>query len=201
MTLTDNDWNRLFALLDAGWPGELSADQAAAYKALLDGIEPDYILAGLRRLLHAGARFRPTAAEILGEARQDASAPTFDEMVELVFGRRGVLNAQPPPRGLWIGESRRVACDAAAAERMSEMHPLIGSFVHRMTFGRLRRLDLENEWHRKELREGWATHCAAMEGREVAALASGSGREGLRRLDPMNAALPALPESTTETAA
>jgi hypothetical protein len=63
---------------------------------LLDGTDPDRVVQGLRRLLHRGARFRPSAAEILDAGRQDPGRPTFAEATRLIFGARGVL--RPAPR-------------------------------------------------------------------------------------------------------
>ena len=189
MTLTDREWDRLFALLDAGWPGELTSDDAAAYRALLDGVDPARILTGIRRLLHAGARFRPTAAEILGEARRDPSKPTFDEMLVLVFGRRGCLGARVGP-GTWPDEAaRQHAKQQAVADAANELHPLVAAFVARQGIDRLLALPIsdpdEGKWVRKELRESWLAHVDAFDGREIATLAVAGGARELRQLDPL----------------
>ncbi len=200
MTLTATDWNRFFALLDAGWPGELTEDGADAYRTLLAGIDPDRILGGLRRLLHAGARFRPTAAEILGEARRDPSAPTFDETLVLLFRRRGVLDVRV--RGtIDSNPNHRAELIVAVNERLAALHPLVSGFVARIGLDRLRAMDIDDpvdgHWRRKELREAWQDFVDASEHREVAVLAAGSGSEGLRRLDPLaGLTVPALPTST-----
>ncbi len=201
------DWTLFCDLLDKGWPGDLSPGAADAYEALLGGVPIDHIIDGLRRLLHAGAKFRPSAAEILAEARRDPSAPTFDEALFLIFGEprlndtgimvygaESVLAARAEP-GHWTADDRRVAKDAAATERAASMHPLVASFVQRMTLGRLRRLDLANEWHVKELREAWDNFIDANDGREVKALAAGTGKRGLAKMDPLAAlGLHAVPE-------
>src|SRR5207237_9035503 len=84
---------------------------------------------------------------------------------------------------------RRRLYRAAARERASQLHPLVGSFVERQGIDRLREMPVDDpdngHWRRDELRTAWAVHVEAFEGREVAALASGEGREGLRRLDPL----------------
>lgn len=196
--MTRDEFRSAAFLLGGGWPGEFTANDEDAYYFLLSDFEIAQIMQALKAL--RGSKFRPSASEIANVLTIERSdTPTFDEMVELVFGRRGVLNAQPPPRGLWVGDSRRVAMDACAAERLAELHPLIGSFVHQWTLGRLRRLDLESDWHRKELREGWATHCEAMKGRDLAAVAAGRTSGGLRRLNtgPV-AALPTTTERGAE---
>lgn len=190
MTITDADWNRLFALLDDGWPGELTPDGADAYRTLLDGIAPESIVGGLRRLLHAGARFRPTPAEILAEARRDPSAPTFDEALILLFRRRGVLDVRV--KGTTdTNPNYRAELYEKVAERLADLHPLVGGFVQRCGLERLRSMDIDDPtdgyWRRKELRETWDDFVDAQDGREVAALASGTGARGLTQLDPLTA--------------
>jgi hypothetical protein len=46
---------------------------------LLGDVDPDRVVAGVKRLLHQGARFRPSAAEILAAGRADPGRPTFAE--------------------------------------------------------------------------------------------------------------------------
>lgn len=217
-------WDMLFDLLDTGWPGELTQDAAAAYRTLLAGVPQEHVIDGLRRLLHKGARFRPSAAELLGEARADRSAPTFDEALRLIFGPGGVMDARPPaPRvdhaallaawedgadwpdapvgaGITRDGEYRSRRQEAREQRAAQVHPLVASFVVRLGYDRLDRdggvldgnpRDGRGEdtahWVRKELREAWDAHLEAMEGREVAVLAAGTGREGLRRVDPLAA--------------
>lgn len=182
MTLSTTDWNRFFDLLDNGWPGDLDPAAASSYRVLLDGVPADTLTGGLRRLLHSGQRFRPTAAEILAAARRDPSVPTFDELLMLIDR---VLTARPAPRGLWREGEYRRATDEAVMERVNGLHPVAASFIARRGLAGLRRLDFGDTWDRKELREAWAAHLEATEGREVAVLAAGSGPGGLRRLDPL----------------
>lgn len=178
-----------FDLLDNGWPGDLTPGQVKAYQTLLDGTDPEVVVAGLRRLLHRGQRFRPSAAELLGAANHDPSRPTFDEAYRLIFGARGILAARPTVRNYTDIGDRAAAYRTAARERAASMHPLVGAFVERQGLDRLRGLDLTNpQWgakRRDDLKTAWEEHVEAFEGREVAALASGEGREGLRRLDPL----------------
>jgi hypothetical protein len=189
------DWDLLFDLLDSGWPGELTEGAAAAYRTLLDGVPSDTIIAGIRRLLHAGARFRPTAAEILGEARRDPSRPTFDEALALLFRRRGVLDVRV--RGtVDSNPNHRVELRDKVNERLAEMHPLVAGFVRRIGLDRLRSMNIDDpvdgHWRRKELREAWQDYIDASDNREVATLAIGGGSHQLRQLDPLAAlSLPA----------
>jgi hypothetical protein len=193
---TDEQWAMFFDLLDKGWPGDLDPDGATAYQVLLDGTAPDEVVDALRRLLHQGARFRPSAAEILSARRRDVSRPTFDEAFVMIFGPRGVLRARPAVRRYADEAERRRVHDDAARRRAASMHPLLAAFVERQGLDRLRQMPVDaartehgpgdGHWARKELREAWERHVDAFDGREVAALASG-GRIGLRQLDPLAA--------------
>jgi hypothetical protein len=192
----EEQWAMFFDLLDNGWPGDLDPSAAAAYQVLLDGMPPDEVVEALRRLLHQGARFRPSAAEILGARRRDASRPTFEEAYVMIFGPRGVLRARPAVRRYDDEAERRRVHDEAARQRAASMHPLVAAFVERQGLDRLRHLPVdapgsadgpgEGHWARKELRDAWDRHVDAFDGREVAVLASG-GRLGLRQLDPLAA--------------
>lgn len=209
---TDEQWAMFFDLLDNGWPGELDEGAAAAYQVLLDRTEPAEVIEALHQLLHAGARFRPSAAEILGARRRDPGRPTFEEAYQLIFGSGGVLRARPAVRRYLDEAERKRMYDEAADTRAATMHPLIGAFIARQGLDRLRHMPVdatatadgpgEGHWARKELREAWDRHVEASDGRELAVLASG-GRLGLRQLDPLAAlgghnTAPALPAGTTE---
>lgn len=210
---TQQEWGRFFDLLDKGWPGHLEPGADRAYQVLLDGTDPDDVVFALRRLLHQGARFRPSAAEILGARRVDPGRPTFEEAFQSIFGPKGVLRARPAVRRYLDEAERKRMYDEAAMTRAKELHPLIGGFVVRQGLDRLRHLPVdapggsdgpgEGHWARKELREAWDRHVDASDGRELAVLASG-GRLGLRQLDPLAALdaqstpAPALPAGTTE---
>lgn len=166
MTWTDQTWAQFCALLDDGWPGDLTPDQANAYRVLLDLADPAEVVGALRRLLYQGHRFRPSAAELLGELRRDASEPTFDEAYRLIFGPGGVLRSR----------------------RSVDVHPLVTAFIERQGEPRLRALPLDDpEWghrHRRDLAAAWDRHVTACRDRDVAALAAGR-RGDLARFDPL----------------
>ncbi len=184
--MTADEFAPAAQILDGAWPGEFTDAEEGAYVFLLGDFTAEQVMAAIKALRRS--RFRPAASEIV-EAIEGTKAarPTFDEALRLIFAHGGVLSAQPPPRGMWIGDSRRVARDAARAARMAMLPPLVASFVHRVTFGRLDHIDLENEWHRKEMREAWEAHVAAQDGRELSALVARSGRGELGRLNPLAA--------------
>lgn len=169
MSWSGDQWAQFCALLDHGWPGDFTVEQAKAYRALLDISDPQVMLEALRRLLHGGQRFRPSVAELLAAARRDPAVPTFDEAYRLIFGPGGVFRTG----------------------RTDDVHPLVLAFVERQGPQRLRTLPLEDpEWghrHRTDLQRAWEAHVDAFDGREVAALAAGTGQDGLHRLDPLAA--------------
>lgn len=187
------DWEGFCSLLEHGWPGEFTPGAANAYRVLLDGPDPDATVAALKRLLHAGQRFRPSAAELLEEVHRDPGQPTFDEAFALIFGPGGALHARPEQR-TWAhqGERQRLFT-AAIRERLAGMHPLVGAFGQRMGIDYLRELDINDpdyrELRRRDLRAAWDRHVEAFAHREVAALAAGEprGELGLHRFDPLAA--------------
>lgn len=189
MSWDGQEWLAFVALLEGWWPGEFSEEAADAWRLALDGVEPRAAMVALKALLHEGRRFRPSASELLAEVRRDRSAPTFEEaLMEL----RGVLGSPPRVAGLFESEAeKRAAENRVLLERVTD--PLVRGFVERQGVGRLRVLPLddpdEGKWVRKELAEAWERHVGASDGREVAAIATGTG--GPRRLDPLGS-LPGL---------
>ena len=201
MPFTDDQWSVFVTLLRRGWPGEVSTADANAYRVLLDGTDPAIAVEAIRRLLHAGNRFRPSAAELLGAANTDPSKPTFDEAYRMIFGARGVLKARPHQRTFNNAGERERAYRQAALDRAAEMHPLIASFVAVQDPSRLRELPLDDpDWgrkHRSDLEDAWNRHVDATDGRQVAALAAGRRGE-LARFDPLAALDVAAPREITE---
>lgn len=191
MPWPQDTWDDFAGLLTSAWPGEFTADQRAAYRVLLDDVEPQAVVGALKRLLHAGQRFRPSVAEILAAVRDDPSRPSFEEAYAAIYGSRGILAARREPGAYAdLGAMRRAESEAAKA-RAADFHPLIAGFVLRYGIDRLRTLELHDpQWgdaKRKELHDAWDRHVEAFEGREVAALAAGTGARGLRQLDPLKA--------------
>lgn len=205
MAWTDKQWTTFLALVQPGWKAAapLTHDEIVAYRVLLDAVEPAAATGALQELvLIPGRPFRPTPNEIASRVRQDVTKPTFDEAFVLIFGRGGALKARRPA-GIYADvRAMGQADDAAAWARLEGKHPLVVSFVQRQGLDRLRQMPVddpdEGMWRRKELREAWELHVEAFDGREVTAIAAGTGREGLRRLDPL-AGLPGqLPPVTRE---
>lgn len=204
MPWTEDTWEAFCSIVEEAWPGEFDDAAAKAWRVLFDDVPPEAAIAGVKRLMLEGRRFRPSASEVLGKGRNDPSKPTFDEAYQLIFGAGGVLAAmrssarQMPtgPGGYPDPRAGALLARDAAIERARSFHPLIGAFVVRQGIDRLRTLPIDDpeygELRRKDLREAWEAHVEAFDGREVAALAAGASDRGeLRALDPL-AALPAF---------
>jgi hypothetical protein len=156
-------------VLLGSWPSQVSSwgrEGIAAYVLELQerGLTPEAAVAALRRWPD---KWPPAAGELVCGALVDPAAPTFDEMLLLV---------------------RRAAKTAEPEKYLAAQHPLVGSFVARQGWDRLRTLPVDcpdwGEKTRRELREAWDRHVETGERREIAALASGGA---LRQLDPLAA--------------
>jgi hypothetical protein len=183
----DIEWDAFCALLEEGWPGEFAEDARVAWRVLLDDVQPVAGVQALKRLLLAGIRFRPSAAELLAEVHHDPSKPTWEEAWTLI--QRAI---------------RRHRTDQALLAALDEHHASLRAFVERYGPQRLRTLPVGDpvwgEQRLRELREAWDRHMDASETRQVAALAAGTGHDGLRRLDPL-AAIPKPERPAIEQAA
>jgi hypothetical protein len=152
----NDPWDAIGYLLENGWPGEFDDGAQAAYRTLLDGYQPEQIVAALRSLVRRGGRFRPSVSEIAAELNADPGRPTWSEAYRLLFGQRGFLTVRP---------------EEAALRRANDRHPLLAAFirqegyerltmlpVHDPDWGEKTRRDLERAWERLEER---ADHRAA----------------------------------------
>lgn len=193
MAWTEDQWAAFVTMLSRGFAARdpFTDEDAAVYRVLLDGVEPELAHQALRQLVLEGQALRPKPGEIVDRARRDSGRPTFDEAYRLIFGPRGVLAARPSSSRWADAAERSRAFNEAAMERARGMHPLIASFVERQGLDRLRQMPLDDddygELRRREMQARWDEHVDVSEGREVQALAAGSGREGMRRLDPLAA--------------
>jgi hypothetical protein len=174
------------------WPSQVAQwgrEGIAAYMSELAarGVTPDRALVAIR-LCPAGQTWPPSVPELAALARRDPGAPTFAEMMTLVFGDGGVLTARTAVRkGPWGAGERDQLDREAMLERAGEMHPLVGSFVERQTLDYLRQLNLEDEYgaiRRRDLQRDWDAHLAAVENRDVTALTT-RRRGEIGRLDPL----------------
>jgi hypothetical protein len=208
----DEDWETFCFLLEEAWPGDFDDRTRGAWRLLIADQPPETIIPALKALMAEGHRFRPSVSELLAATRRDPSKPTFDEAYRLIYGAGGVLRAEPShdafdgPVTYRSERERRAMFDQAARDRAAGMHPLIASFVERHGLDRLRELPVDDpEWggkHRRDLEKAWDRHVETSDGRDIAALAAGPRRNGLRRLDPLEALnlprpVPQLVTSTT----
>ena len=189
------------------WPQQVSqwgGEAIAAYVEELDarGLSPAEALDAIRTwpTPEDKARdFPPSAAALAAHARRDPDAPSFDEMLEAVWGPGGVLAARTTVRKPRWKEGERWKLDREAMlERLGREHERVQLFVLDQGLGRLRGLGLadeENEFRevrRRELRVAWDALWARTEGRDVKALVARrrleleAGRGGVRQLDPVS---------------
>lgn len=185
MSWSDNEWGAFCHLLDEGYPGDFTAEAEKAWRVLLDDLPPAAAVLALKRLLHRGGTFRPSAAELIAEAHRDPSMPTFEEAWRVI--RVSLKTRAGGMMGQTI-QNQDAARAAAILRRLDGFHPAIRAFVERYGLDRLRMLPVEDpQWgekHLRDLRDAWGRHCEASETRRVAALAAGRP-DGLRQLDPL----------------
>lgn len=194
MTWTADERSTVANLLLGSWPGTIAHWGREGFAAYLTVLEQRLTAeqASGAILSWEGGDFPPSAPNLAAAARTDPGAPTFVEMVRLVFGPGGVLSARTSVRkGVWdLGERERLD-EEAMIERASGMHPLIGAFVRSYRIEKLRALNLDDpDWggaERHRLEHHWQQHVEACDGRDAAALAMGRRQDGLAKLDPLAA--------------
>lgn len=171
-------------ILDGAFPGEFTPGDERAYLFMLGDFPVERVMAALKAWRKT---WRPAASELLAMMEPDrAGTPTFEELLVLLDSALYVH-----VRGRFADEAERAAAVRAERQRrLAEMHPLAAHFIdrHGRRFEGVSFHDEEDgKWRRKELREAWGAHCVAMEGRQLAALASGRGDGELGQLDPLAA--------------
>jgi hypothetical protein len=195
VTWDDEMWEGFCALLDEGWPGEFDETARISWRVLLDTTPPDQAVAALRRLLLRGGRFRPSVSELLAETRSDPSMPTFDEawlMIRRALRAPGFVTAarrrfSETGKAFMSPKDEAKLRAQAMEDAIAPTHPAVRRFVAVQGWGRLGEA-CDEEWgpaRLKNLRDAWGEQAHATDGREIAVLASGGGRQGLRQLDPL----------------
>jgi hypothetical protein len=189
--ISPDDWESLCLLIEEGWPGEFDETAAKAWRLFLDDYTADQVMVALKTLVARGGTFRPSVAEVVAAIRKDPSLPTFEEAMKLIYGRGGVLRARPRESTFRDSAEMARAYHEARLERARDLHPLVSTFVDRFGIDRLDSIEINHpdygDVKRKDLRDAWDRHVEAMDGRDVAALASGRRRGELGRLDPLEA--------------
>jgi hypothetical protein len=189
---SDSQWRSFCLLVEQGWPGEFGAATRAAWRTLLDGYEPATCIQALRSLIAKGGTFRPSVSELVGEIAADATAPTFEEAVQMLYGPGGIMFARPAVTR-WASEhERRALADSAIAQRAMQTHPLLAAFVESVGVEHLRALSLDDpDWGaaaRRGLAREWEAFTERAHQRQAAALAQGRPpRDGLRAFSPLAA--------------
>lgn len=157
--MDDRKWDAIGLLLDQGWPGEFGDEAQGAYRTLLEGAEPEAILAAIRVLVRRGGTFRPSVSEIAAELNSDPGRPTWSEAFRLLFGARGLLTVRP---------------EESALRRAEDRHPLLAAFIRQEGYERLGQLpvhDPDNPWCRKDLERAWDRLERRADDRQAAGLA------------------------------
>lgn len=184
MAWQDDQWRVFCMLVEQGWHGDFSEPERRAWRILLEDFEPDAVLTALKLAVAEGRDHRPSVSVIVGLIRKDPSLPTFEEMVRLVYGRRGVMSATPDTSYFSYEDLARARLD-----RAKTMHPLVASFVLRIGLRRLGTLPLGDpkygEANRLDLKRSWETHVETFDERTAAQLAAGTSQQGLQQLDPL----------------
>jgi hypothetical protein len=188
---TDLGWRAVFEVIGNWRP--VPPSERDAYMLLLSGHDVDDILAALKALAEKGFKWQPKAPDILRELNADPGKPTFEEAYRLIFGRGGVLKAQPRGSVFRGAGERARKTEAAALARAAELHPYVGAFVATVGLDWLRMLPVEDPdygWKRREeLEAAWDRFTIAADERMAAGRAlSAMGRSqevGPRRLDPL----------------
>jgi hypothetical protein len=178
------DWPDVAKVLLGSWPTQVAAwgrEGIAAYVAEAKdrGLTPDAAIYALRTWPNPD--WPPSAGNLVAAALVDPSTPTFEEALDAIYGRGGILKARPEHKAL-ITEDDELR---AKRDALEAAHPLIASFALSQGLTRLAGLPLEDpEWgtkHRRDLEAAWTRHLESGHQRQVAALAAGGAP---RRLDP-----------------
>lgn len=186
---------QVFAALLSTWPDTLGTwgrEVISTYIGELEarGLTSDQVLTAIRTW-EEESNFPPAVPRLAAAARRDPSTPTFEEMLQLVYGPGGILQAAPAERVFSDMVARNRAYTEAAKQRARELHPLVGSFVLRHGVERLRGLELDHPEHgglkREDLRRAWDEHATTTDTRAAVAMLANRRGDGLQALDPLAA--------------
>lgn len=83
--MTTQEWQTIEAFLAAWWPGEFSATTSGAYFVALRQFDAATVTRAVEGFLNAGAKFRPSAAELVGAIRGTSKPrPSAEEAWSLI---------------------------------------------------------------------------------------------------------------------
>lgn len=71
--MTRQEWDRIAAVLDNGFPGHFGEAESAAYWLLLGSRPARQVEDAVRRAVDLAMRFRPTPSELVGLMRESTS--------------------------------------------------------------------------------------------------------------------------------
>lgn len=188
----DDEWGAFCLLLEEGWPGDFDDRTQRAWRVLLDRHDPQEVIAAVQHIVAEGHTFRPSVSEVVAAIRRDPTKPAFAEVIQLIYGRGGILRARPTVTRWATDHERRHLEEEAAWSRATELHPLVAAFARAQGLERLRRMNLDDpDWgdkRRADLQREWDDFAGRTDDRQAAALAAGQPpRAGLRQFDPLAA--------------
>lgn len=196
MSWTADEQEAATRVLLGSWPNAVASwgrEGIAAYVGELEarGLTAEQAVVALRSWEGA---FPPSAGDASKSARKDPGAPTFDEgwlAIRRALRAPGYAEARrqhfaEAGSTFITEEADRELLDDARRAAIAQAHPHVRRFVSVVGWERLAAAT-DEEWgaaRLHELRGAWEVQEQAADGRQIAALASGS-REGLRQLDPL----------------
>lgn len=186
--MPENDWKPVAAALLFGWPSQVNSwgdvVLAGYCSKLADrGVTPDEALAAIDSC-GPEQKFPPSVPELAGMARKDPSLPTYEEMLEALYGAGGVI------RAIWSWPGDRG--EKLAADRLGAQHERVRAYVAIVGLQWLAHLNprgasFEHQFsgaHRHRLEQSWQEFLERSDERDVAVLARGPRSGSLRRVDP-----------------
>lgn len=170
--MTNDEWEGICTLLEAGWPGEFDDVQRLAYRTLLGDMPADQVVEAIRTLTRRGGSFRPSVSELASVAAEDPTKPTFTEALSAI---RRVVPIRP---------------NEAALDAAERIHPYLAAFIRVAGLDRLRQWPIDDPEYgpleRQRLRGEWDRFVERADERITAGLAIEAPRRqqlGPRRPD------------------
>jgi hypothetical protein len=154
------------------WPSQVASWEREGIVAYLAELQAREMSAeqALTAIRARSDRFPPSAGELAAEARKDPSRPTFEELLDQLYGPGGVFGFK---------------------RSNVTISPWVTAFADGFGRDRLRMLALDDpddgKWRRRELEDAWSRFLEASEGRAAHEIASRSGRGTLGRINPLAA--------------
>lgn len=173
--MTDDEWGIIEGVLEECWAREWTERTGSAYRLLLDEFSFPAVLEALKHL--GVGDFRPSAGTLRARLLADPGRPTWAEVMQAVFGRRGILDHR----------TERECLETAEAE----FHPFIAGFVSTKGVETLKMLGIyDDDWgqaRQEQLRKEWVAYEEIAKEREQRGLplVTGGRTKALGRMKPL----------------